>query len=185
MRRRWADVSIAVSGVAVAAVSGAVSRAADVPDLEADVFHMVNDAPDALYPILWPLMQYGTFATIPVVAVVALVLRRWWFATATLLAGISVYLLAKGVKLVVDRGRPGAEIDDVRHLRGIGRLGYGFPSGHAAVSAALATIAWAYLPGAWRRAAVVLAAIVACTSAPTCLSTSLGEPPSGSSSHRR
>lgn len=160
MRRRWSDVGVAFGAIVVLVVSGALARGAHVPGLEATAFRALNGLPDALYPVVWPLMQYGTFITIPIVAAIGAVLRRSRFAIITLGVGVSVYYFAKAVKLVVDRGRPAAELADVEHLRGIGRFGYGFPSGHAAVSAALATFAIAYLPSPWRRISVALALVV-------------------------
>ena len=43
---------------------------------EVAVFRAFNDAPDFLYPVVWPLMQYGTFITIPIATVVALLFRK-------------------------------------------------------------------------------------------------------------
>jgi undecaprenyl-diphosphatase len=119
----------------------------------------VNEGPNFLYPPWWALMQYGTFITIPLATLIAVFMRRIRLAVELAVAGIGVYLFAKVVKEAVPRGRPGAVLDDVR-LRGIGPEGLGFPSGHAAVSAALAFVLFAYLPRAWRWAFVVLGVIV-------------------------
>lgn len=40
------------------------------------MFDAVNSLPDALYIVIWPFMQFGVFLTIPVLIVVALILRR-------------------------------------------------------------------------------------------------------------
>ena len=42
-------------------------------------------------------MQYGTFITIPVLAVIALAFRRFRLALALALAGVGVYLVARVV----------------------------------------------------------------------------------------
>jgi membrane-associated phospholipid phosphatase len=161
MYRRWrVDGALFAVGVVVLAWSMLVARGDQVPGWEETVFRWVNGLPDALYPIVWPLMQYGTFITIPIVCVLGLLVKRWRFAIVSLVVGVGIYYLAKAVKLVVDRGRPGAELVGELELRGVGRLGHGFPSGHATVSAALAVIASAYLPPLWGRLSIALAVIV-------------------------
>ena len=58
---------------------------------EEAVFTAVNSLPDALYFVIWPFMQYGVFLTIPLLALVALFLRRGRLAATMALAGIGVY----------------------------------------------------------------------------------------------
>jgi hypothetical protein len=48
-------------------------------------------------------MQYGTFITIPALALIALQFRRFRLALAIALAGVGVYLVALVVKGVADR----------------------------------------------------------------------------------
>ena len=126
---------------------------------EVAVFRAFNDAPDFLYPVVWPLMQYGTFITIPIATVVALLFRKVRLAAEMAVAGVAVYMLAKMAKDAFPRGRPGAVLADA-HLRGVPAGQQGFPSGHAAVSAALAFILFAHLPGRWRWVPLALAVIV-------------------------
>src|SRR5918995_4579934 len=151
MYRRWrVDGAFFAVGVVVLAWSMLVARGDRVPGWEETVFRWLNGLPDALYPIVWPLMQYGTFITIPIVCVLGLLVKRWRFAIVSLVVGVGIYYLAKAVKLVVERGRPGAELAGDFDLRGVGPFGLGFPSGHATVSAALAAIPSAYPPPPWR-----------------------------------
>lgn len=146
-------------GVIVLLVSMGISSEETIPDWEVDVFRLVNDLPGALYPVVWPLMQFGTFISIPIATVLALAFRRVRLAIAIAVGGVGVYYLAKVVKDVVIRLRPGALLEDV-HLRGIGTLGLGFPSGHAAVSAALAVAISPYVSRLWSRVLVALAVFV-------------------------
>jgi hypothetical protein len=44
--------------------------------------------------LVWPFMQYGTFITIPALALTALQFRRFRLALAIALAGVGVYLVA-------------------------------------------------------------------------------------------
>jgi membrane-associated phospholipid phosphatase len=148
-----------VVGVIALLVSMGISGEETIPDWEVDVFRLVNDLPGALYPVVWPLMQFGTFISIPIATVIALAFRRVRLAIAIAVSGVGVYYLAKVVKDVVYRLRPGALLEDV-HLRGIGTLGLGYPSGHAAVSAALAVAISPYVSRVWRRVLVGLAVFV-------------------------
>jgi len=110
--------------------------------------------------ILWVLNQYGVFFTNPAVALIALLFRRVRLAVALAVSGVGVYVLAKVMKQFVERGRPDALLDDVEARETFASGSLGYPSGHAAVAAALTVIAAAYLPRPWVIAAVALAVIV-------------------------
>ena len=150
--RRWQvdlgviAVSLAVLGWCVALASGPLT------DVEETLFRKVNGLPERLFPLIWPLMQYGTFITIPLLALVAFAFRRWRLGVAMLVAGVGVYLVARVLKEVVSRGRPGGLLDDVNSHESFATGSLGFPSGHAAVSAALTAVAFAFLP---RRVALI------------------------------
>jgi membrane-associated phospholipid phosphatase len=159
IRRRTSDLTWAGGGVAGLLLAGSAVEPDAASTFEVGVFRVFNEAPDLLYPVVWPLMQYGTFITIPVATIVALLFHRVRLALELGLAGIAVYELAKLAKGAFPRGRPGALLVDA-HLRGVPVGQQGFPSGHAAVSAALAFILFAYLPGRWRWVPLALAVIV-------------------------
>src|SRR5829696_5103990 len=86
----------ALAGALLALTALAAQR--DVTPAEIAVFRALNQLPDDAYVAIWPFMQYGTFLTIPVLALVALAFRRIRLGVAMLLAGVGVYLLAKVVK---------------------------------------------------------------------------------------
>jgi membrane-associated phospholipid phosphatase len=140
--------------VASWAVLAAVSER--VPGWEASLFHRVNDLPNALRAPLWPFMQLGNFyAWIVVSALAGIVYRRPAPALTVAAAGFGAWLLAKPVKALADRGRPGALLTHVIVRQG-GIHGNGYVSGHAAVAAAIATaLAW-WMP----RQLVIVAAIL-------------------------
>ena len=89
-------------------------------------------------------MQAGALAAVFAAGVLALIARRPRLAGLVVLAGGSAWILAKLVKRVVERGRPAEYFDDVV-IHGAVQMGQGFPSGHAAVIAAMATVASPYL----------------------------------------
>lgn len=159
MRRRRTDLAWTVGGLVGLTAAGWLASGGTASDPERAVFVFFNDASDAIYPVVWPLMQYGTFITIPLVTLVALLLGQRRLALELAVAGVGVYLIAKLAKATWVRDRPGRILDEAQ-LRGVGAGEHGFPSGHAAVSAALAFILFAFLPGRWRWVPVGLALVV-------------------------
>jgi len=75
---------------------------------------------------------------VPLVAGLALATRRLRLALDATLAAGGIYLIAKVVKVFIQRGRPQTLLDDV-HVLGEPAGGLGYVSGHAAVAVALAT----------------------------------------------
>lgn len=159
-RRRPLDLVILAAGLLMLLAGMAAARAS-LSDLEVRIFRWANELPDALRLLIWPFMQFGTFITIPLLTVLALALRRWRLAIAMAIAGVGVYLLAKVVKGWVERGRPGAYLDGVEMREVFGEGSLGFPSGHAAVAAALTVVVAAYLGWRWLVFGIALATIVA------------------------
>lgn len=155
IRRRTVDVIWLVAGLAVFAGSSAV--AAQGPMIgEVAIFEAINSLPDALYYVIWPFMQYGVFVTIPVLVVVALLLRRFRLAAAMAIAGGGVYLLARLAKDLVTRERPAALLDGVQSRETFVEGSLGYPSGHVAVAAALTLVVTPYLPVRWRWVPIAL-----------------------------
>jgi undecaprenyl-diphosphatase len=148
--RHPADVVRAGVGVAVLAVCTWVAWDHSVSDLERGLFHTINGLASWLYRPLWLVMQLGALAAVFVVAAVALLLRRVRLAAELVAAGLSAYFAAIFLKNLVGRGRPGDVLSDVAFRGSAAAHGLGFPSGHAAVSCALAATAFPFLVGRWR-----------------------------------
>ncbi len=142
----------------VLVASGAIARRG-VGRAEDRVFRVVNRLPDRAFGSIWVPMQYGTFGTAPALSALALVRRRPRLAVALLAAGSLAWVLAKAAKPMVARGRPGTTVQGAV-IRGKEEGDQGFPSGHAAVSAALTTVALPYLSDAWRPLPLGLAGFV-------------------------
>jgi undecaprenyl-diphosphatase len=158
VRPAWNPVVLGVASVVL--VLTTLAARAQLTPFEVDVFRAVNELPQGLNTAVWPFMQYGTFVTIPTLAVIALVFRRFRLALAMVLAGVGVYVLARVIKDVVERGRPGALLTGVEGREVFGPESLGFPSGHAAVAGALTVVVAAHLSRRWVIAALVLGAVV-------------------------
>jgi undecaprenyl-diphosphatase len=161
-RRRRADAIAAVAGLAVLLVGMILVRNSSVSDLEEDLFRAVNDLPQALYPVAWPFQQVGALVAGPVVAIVALVLRRYRLAAAALIVTASKLVLERVVKAIVTRERPGTSIGSDIETRGdVSIAGESFVSGHAVLATALASVIAPYLPGRWKLVPWIVAGLVA------------------------
>jgi membrane-associated phospholipid phosphatase len=162
--RRWSDLLRLGGGIAVLLLASAGVHSDRVDDPERTVFRAVNGLPlpGWLYPAIWLLMQGGNIGAVPVVALLAVVTRRLRMALDMALAGGAIYLIAKLVKEVIQRGRPQTLLDDV-HIRGEAARGLGYVSGHSAVAVALAAVAAPYLPrwGRWLAWSLAVAVLLA------------------------
>jgi membrane-associated phospholipid phosphatase len=160
--RGWPDVALIAGGAAVLLLTTLPIDREHVPGAEAAVFGVLNHTTVLPFVLVWPLMQLGNVTVVPVSALVAAGFRRWRLAVELLVAGMGTYVLAKVVKGIWPRGRPDGLLADVV-IRGAEAHGRGFVSGHAAVLAALATVAWPWLGRRGRIVVVVLVVLVALT----------------------
>jgi glycosyltransferase 2 family protein len=150
VRRHPGDVLRVVVGGLVVVAGGLAARHGHVFAFDANLFRLVNQLPDALGRPLLAVMQLGALAAVPAVAGVALAARRPRLARDLALSGGLAWALAKLVKGLVGEARPVGLLHGVV-VRGVA-AGLGYPSGHVAVAAALATAAGPWLPRLARRA---------------------------------
>jgi undecaprenyl-diphosphatase len=134
--------TLVAAAIAAGAIAWSARRASSgrVDPPEERVFRAINDAPDALYPFAWPVMQMGSLASVFVAAELVRRQRGVPDGLAVAVIGTAVWGGVKLIKPSVGRGRPSAHLDGV-HVRGQPQTGLGYPSGHAAVSLTLALVA--------------------------------------------
>jgi glycosyltransferase 2 family protein len=155
------ELAVIAVGLAVLVVGGLVARNGEVPGWEEAVFRAINDLPGALYPLLWPFQQLGVLVVGPILAVIALGMRRYWLAAALVVATILKLVTERVVKAVVTRERPATSIGPDINTRGdVSLSGESFVSGHAILVAALAGVVTPYLPSRWRPVPWVLVGLV-------------------------
>jgi uncharacterized membrane protein YbhN (UPF0104 family)/membrane-associated phospholipid phosphatase len=159
--RHPGDVIRAFLGASVLVATSVFAHLEDRPGrFETNLFRLVNQMPPFLETGLVPLMQAGSVVAIPVATLLALAARRPRLGRDLAAAGSTAYLLAVALKVIVGRARPEAVLEAVLS-RGPPPAGLGFPSGHVAVVAALATAAAPHLPRAARRGLWAVVAAVA------------------------
>ena len=150
--RRPADAVAGTAGLLVLAAGMAiVGTDGHVPGWERDTFDAINGLPEALHPVLWPFQQIGAILVAPILALVALILRKYRLALGLLLAALLKLGLERVVKEIVSRERPGTSIGSSAELRGdVSAAGESFVSGHAVLVAAMACLIAPYLAGRWK-----------------------------------
>ncbi|HET9724234.1 MAG TPA: phosphatase PAP2 family protein [Actinomycetota bacterium] len=157
MRSR--DVAPIAVGMLFLECSRRLAHRPSVSPVEEEVFRAANGASDRIRIPVRAVMQAGTFATVPLAAGGALVLGRRDLAWRLAIGGTGAWLLARLVKPLGGRPRPGRLLEDVRIREGIeGNLGW--VSGHATVSTTLAALVAPHVSGPARLA---LGGIVATT----------------------
>jgi membrane-associated phospholipid phosphatase len=156
-RRRGADaVTLLLAAALTALCSWAVSSG-DVGPVEEAVFDWVNRWPDRLEGPLYAFQLLGVLGMPLLVAVPALVLRRWRLALAlALLVPLKLLVHGEVVKGLVQRQRPGSILSDVV-LRDVPSAGVAYPSGHAVITAGIVVLLAPYVRRRWLAVLVVLA----------------------------
>lgn len=128
---------VCVLASATVAAMAAIARQG-VPRWEDETFRRINGLPDWLHGPVWPVMQLGSLASVGIVAGLTRRLdRRPRRAGTVALAGGAAWLVCKPLKRLVGRPRPDSA---TTRVRGAAQTGLGYPSGHAAVAAAMGAV---------------------------------------------
>jgi membrane-associated phospholipid phosphatase len=152
------DVVVLVASLAVFAICAVIAADGRVGPIERAAFHAVNGLPEWLYRPMVLFQYLGVLAMPLVVALGALVFRRWRLAAALVLVVPCKLALERVVKLLVQRERPGTTVPDAI-LRGVHPAGLSFVSGHAIVTFAIAGLLALVLPRRWAVVGFVLATL--------------------------
>jgi undecaprenyl-diphosphatase len=148
VRRRDDVVAVAVGAVifvacAIPATTGRVGA------LEASIFHAINGLPDFLSPVMRGAELFGVIAIGPIVAVAALVLRRWRLALAAILVTVFKLTAERINWHFIQRWRPGTTISGAIVRGDTPTVGPSFVSGHVILLVGLAWAVQPYLRGRW------------------------------------
>jgi undecaprenyl-diphosphatase len=166
--RRW-PLLVTGLGLVGIVVTAPIAATGSPSSAETAVFEWFNDPPGALgavaglvNPLLRPLAL--TLLMVGVVAALFVSRRRVFrpLITHAAGAGIVAYLIANGLKRVVDRGRPPVYLPNVLvHGYPVDPSGSGYPSSHTSVAVSVVVGAWPWLNLPWKVAGVTAAAAIA------------------------
>ncbi len=151
------------AGLVVFGLAASVARHGTVPEWEQAIFRAINGSTDALTPVMHGAQLLGVLLVGPIVAVVALVFRRWWLALAAVLITVGKLAAERFVWNVLDiqRERPGVTEPVVEVRAGAPDSGVSFVSGHVVLVTGLAWVVTPYLRGRWRIVPWLVVALVA------------------------
>ena len=160
--RRWRFetlrilLSLGVLGIATAIA------VRPLPGWEVNLFRAMNDLPRQAEWPMWVMQQAGMVFALPTGAIILWFVVRNWRPPVALVAGGIVFgwTAARIIKAYVDRGRPGALIDNVSFGWRTPIETYGYLSGHAVVAVTLAVVLSPYMPRWLRWSLYGLAAVV-------------------------
>jgi undecaprenyl-diphosphatase len=150
LETRRSQLTVLAAGTGVFLAGTALVWDDRVPAAEETAFEWINGWPDWIAWPLWPVMQFGMVVAPFVAGGLAWYLtRRRQPALGLVSTGFGMWILAKLVKLVVDRPRPGGLLEEVVYRMDGGPSGLGYVSGHAVVGFAIAVIATPYVSKRW------------------------------------
>lgn len=132
-----------------------------ISDLERHIFALSQQGPDWLSAGLHFLTNSGYMIIISVFAIFALRTVRIRLLLMSLLALASAWWVSDVLKVLFDRGRPAEVLQNFSFNNLFPELmTNGFPSGHAASSAAWATVVALQVPLRWSWVAIVAAVVI-------------------------
>jgi undecaprenyl-diphosphatase len=147
--RRWRFETLRIATALIVVVTATVLAVEPLPTWEVEVFRAINDlGRQAEWP-MWAMQQAGMVFALPVGAVILWFVVSHWRWTA-----------ARVIKSYVDRGRPGALLEDVSFGWRTPIDTDGYLSGHAVVAVTLAVVLSPYMPRWLRWALYALAGVV-------------------------
>lgn len=134
-----------LAAAGIVAIGAHAARSGPSGAVEARVFGALNGLDGRAFVPVWTVMQLGSLGGALTASAAVAVSGRPRLGRRMAVVSTLTWAASKVVKPFVGRGRPAVEIDSVRVL-GHEQRGLGYPSGHAAVAAALAALVSPQLP---------------------------------------
>ncbi len=130
--------------------------------IEQTIFQFFHRIPEKLDVIVINITHFGSTAALYSMATVTFILGQKKLGWSLLINGMGAYLSAWLLKELIMRPRPVGLWNEVLAREG-GVISYGYPSGHAAVVAAIAVTLWPHVSKQYRPWLVVIVAAVGLT----------------------
>ena len=160
--RRWRFESLRMVAALVVTFVATVLAVEPLPAWEVDLFRAINDLPRHAEWPMWVMQQAGMLFALGVGAAILWFVVNHWRPPAALVVGgfLFGWTAARMIKAYVDRGRPGALLDNVYFGWRTPIDTDGYLSGHAVVAVTLAVVLSPYMPRWLRWSLYGLAGVV-------------------------
>jgi membrane-associated phospholipid phosphatase len=156
---RSTELLVTAGGLGVVVAGGWLARRSVPSQREQRWFAWLNQLPVTWFPPVWLVMQLGSLGGVVTASAAAAAAGEPRVARRAAVAGTTTWLAANVVKQLARRGRP-ASVLDVTRVLGREQSGLGYPSGHAAVTTAMAVAVAPVAPRQWRGAIVAAPVVV-------------------------
>ncbi|HIA92033.1 TPA: flippase-like domain-containing protein [Candidatus Saccharibacteria bacterium] len=137
-----------------------VVEADELDNFEKYIFELINQLGDGLYSFFYIITQFGSLLSLVVWAAAIAFYFRKRAALAAVVSGFLGWLIAKPLKAYIGRARPGEILDSLNIFTDEKFSGLGYPSGHATLSAAVATAVFLYLKPKNRKYLLIFVALI-------------------------
>jgi membrane-associated phospholipid phosphatase len=163
LRRHYVrDLSVVLAATGGVVAGACAARSGRWLDVESRVFRAVNGRDQRALRPAWAAMQLGSLGGSLTIAGLVGLGGNTRLGHRLAIVSLVTWLGSKAIKPLVGRGRPATELTRVQVL-GRQQRGLGYPSGHAAVSMAAASVLAPHLPSRVRPVAWVCALGVGAT----------------------
>lgn len=122
--------------------------------LEVGIINTIYNWPLWLKPYFYAVTQLVSFYAVTAVVIILWIRRHRVLAYVVATASIFTFALTEILKILVRRPRPPQALTHIVSRDSMA-YGFGFPSGHAAVSTLLCVLLWDLVPKNWRWLLVV------------------------------
>jgi membrane-associated phospholipid phosphatase len=158
--RRSIDWTVGAIGLAVVLVCAAIVHNGTASPFERSVFHRINGLPEVLSSPMRIAQFLGVLAVGPIVAIGAVVVRRWRLALAAIIVTVGKLGAERTVWHFVQRSRPATTIPGAIVRGNTPTSGVAFVSGHVVLVTGLAWVLMPYLRARWKMLPWTIVALV-------------------------
>jgi membrane-associated phospholipid phosphatase len=149
IQRRPTDLVFMIMSLIIFTLFAIFASTVEVTQLEKDIFNLINGISFNIGLPLTIVMYSATIYGVLVFAALAFLFKKKRLSLDLLLAGGFASVFTQIIKIIVARERPVAILQPI--LRETSAIGFGFPSGHAAVITAMAVVLTPYLKKTYRK----------------------------------
>jgi undecaprenyl-diphosphatase len=146
--RRQLIVGLSVSAF-ILAISTYIASIQKLPLWEQDFFTKIFNLPSSLYNIATFITLFGSGLMVIVLVFTLLVIKRRELALQVFILSSITFLIVQFMKDTIARPRPVGLVADLT-LKQYEASGFGFPSGHSALSMVCALIIFPYASRPWK-----------------------------------